>query len=71
MGKRPGNGDFSFLPVPPVSSVKNQSKLPKASFLVVTIKIRAMFVHQTLTERALYVDKGNKIVFYMKSRILR
>ena len=29
MGKRLGNGDFSFLPMPVVSSVKDQSKLPK------------------------------------------
>ena len=29
MEKRPRNGDFSFLPMPLVSSVKNQFKLPK------------------------------------------
>ena len=30
MGKRLCNGDFSFLPMPLVSSVKNQSELPKS-----------------------------------------
>ena len=30
MGKRLFNGDFSFLPMPLVSSVKDQSKLPKS-----------------------------------------
>ena len=30
MGERLCNGDFSFLPMPLVSSVKNQSKLPKS-----------------------------------------
>ena len=29
MGKRLYNGDFSFLPVPLVSSIKSQSELPK------------------------------------------
>ena len=29
MGERLCNGDFSFLPMPLVSSVKDQSKLPK------------------------------------------
>ena len=30
MGERLCNGDFSFLPMAPVSSVKDQSKLPKS-----------------------------------------
>ena len=30
MGKRLSDSDFSFLPMPLVSSVKNQSKLPKS-----------------------------------------
>ena len=30
MGKRPCNDDFSYLPMPPVSRVKDQSKLPKS-----------------------------------------
>ena len=30
MGKRLCNGDFSFLPMPLVSRVKDQSKLPKS-----------------------------------------
>ena len=29
MGERLCDGDFSILPLPPVRSVKNQSKLPK------------------------------------------
>ena len=33
MGKRPCNSDFSFLPMLLVSSLKDQSELPK-SFLV-------------------------------------
>ena len=34
MGKRLSNGDFSIFPVPLVSSVKNQSKLPKSLLVV-------------------------------------
>ena len=30
MEERPRNSDFSMLPMPPVSSVKDQSKLPKS-----------------------------------------
>ena len=30
MGKRVCNGDFSFLPIPLVSIVKDQSKLPES-----------------------------------------
>ena len=33
MGKRLCNGDFSFLPVLLVLSVKDQSKLPKSLFV--------------------------------------
>ena len=33
MGKRLCNGDFSFLPMPLVSSVKDQSKPPKSSLV--------------------------------------
>ena len=33
MGKKLCNGDFSFLPIPLVSSVKDQSKLPKSLLL--------------------------------------
>ena len=34
MGERLFNGDFSFLPMQLVSSVKDQSKLPKTGLLV-------------------------------------
>ena len=43
MGKRPCNGDFSVLPVPPVSSVKNQSKLPKSLLVGGQCLDRVMF----------------------------
>ena len=33
MGKRQSNNDFSFLPVLPVSSVKDRSKSPKGFLL--------------------------------------
>ena len=33
MRKKLCNGDFSFLPMPLVSSVKDQSKLPKSSMV--------------------------------------
>ena len=36
MGKRLCNSDFSFLPIPLVSSVKNQSKHKKTYWLVVS-----------------------------------
>ena len=38
MEKRLCNGDFSFLPVPLVSKVKDQSKLPKSSLVSVWIE---------------------------------
>ena len=33
VGERLCNDDFSFLPMPLVSSIKNQSKLPKSSMV--------------------------------------
>ena len=43
MGERPCNGDFSFLPMPLVSSVNNQSKLPKSLLVGDQCLDRVMF----------------------------
>ena len=43
MGERLCNGDFSFLPVPLVSSVNNQSKLPKGLLVGGQCLDRVMF----------------------------
>ena len=43
MGKRPCNGDFSFLTVPLVSSVKNRSKLQKSLLVGGQCSDRVMF----------------------------
>ena len=43
MGKSLCNSDFSFLPMPLVSSVKNQSKLSKSSLVGDQCLERVMF----------------------------
>ena len=43
MGKRPWNGDFSFLPMPLVSSVKDQFKQAKSLLVGGQCLDRVMF----------------------------
>ena len=43
MGKRLCNGDFSFLPMLLISSIKNQSKLPKSLLVGGQCLDRVMF----------------------------
>ena len=48
MGKRLCNGDFSFLPMPLVSSVKDQSKLLKSLLVSGQCLDRIMFCQKPL-----------------------
>ena len=61
MGKRLCNGDFSFLPMLLVSSVKDQSKLPKSLLVGGQCLDRVMFCLKPFD----FTDFGLKLTKYL------
>ena len=61
MGERLCNGDFSILAMPPVSSVKDQSKLPK-SLLVSGQRLDRVMFYQKLFN---FDDFSLKLIKYL------
>ena len=60
MGKRLCNSDFSFLPIPLVSSVKDHAKLPKSLLVGCQCSDRLMFCLKPFD----FIDFRSKLTKY-------
>ena len=68
-GERPCNDDFSYLPMPPVSRVKDQSKLPKSLLVGGQCFNRVMTLIASVFNVS-FLCKKSKIELFQKTQVL-